>query len=84
LSSLLRNQERGGPIGPGQLQFLAATYSKLGKFAMAESTLKMAEGMKTKISRSENWLLQAFKDPAIPRRLSEEIGVIQMRAGAQN
>ena len=84
LSSLLRNQERGGPIGPGQLQFLAATYSKLGDLAMAESTLKMTEGMKTKISRSENWLLQAFKDPAIPRRLSEEIEVIQMRAGTQN
>jgi tetratricopeptide (TPR) repeat protein len=84
LSSLLRNQERGGPIGPGQLQFLAATYSKLGDSAMAESTLKMAEGMKSKISRSENWLLQAFKDPAIPRRLKEEIEVIQMRAGAQN
>ena len=84
LSSLLRNQERGGPIGPGQLQFLAATYSKLGDSAMAESTLKMAEGMKSKISHSENWLLQAFKDPAIPRRLSEEIEVIQMRTGAQN
>ena len=84
LSSLLRNQERGGPIGPGQLQFLAATYSKLGDFAMAESTLKMVEGMKTKISHSENWLLGAFKDPAIPRRLTEEIEIIQVRAGAQN
>ena len=84
LSSLLRNQERGGPIGPGQLQFLAATYSKLGDSAMAESTLKMADGMKTKISRSENWLLQAFKDPAIPRRLTEEIEVIQMGAGRQD
>ena len=84
LSSLLRNQERGGPIGPGQLQFLAATYSKLGDSAMAESTLKMAEVMKAKISRSENWLLQAFKDPTIPRRLTEEIEVIQMGAGAQN
>ena len=84
LRNLLRNQERGGPIGPGQLQFLAATYSKLGDSAMAESTLKMAKVTKAKISRSENWLLQAFKDPAIPRRLWEEIEVIQMRAGTQN
>ncbi|MDH4018796.1 MAG: hypothetical protein OEU84_04275 [Xanthomonadales bacterium] len=84
LSSLLRNQERGGPIGPGQLQFLAATYSKLGDSAMAESTLTMADDMKTKISHSENWLLEAFKDPTIPRRLTEEIEVIQMRAGAQD
>jgi len=45
LSILKRNQERGGPVGPGQLQFLAATYSKLGEAAMAESTLKMAAGL---------------------------------------
>jgi len=80
LRSLSRNQERGGPIGPGQLQFLAATYSKLGDFAMAESTLKMSGGMKTKISHTENWLLQAFKDPEIPRKLTKEIEIIQSRA----
>jgi len=84
LSSLLRNQERGGPVGPGQLQFLAATYSKLGEFAMAESTLKMADSLKSRISRSENWLLKAFRDPAIPQRLVDEIDAIEVRASTQN
>ena len=84
LSSLLRNQERGGPVGPGQLQFLSATYSKLGEFAMAESTLKMADSLKSRISRSENWLLKAFRDPAIPQRLVDEIDAIEVRASTQN
>jgi len=83
LKALLRNQERGGPIGPGQMQFLAATYSKLGDFAMAESTLIIAGNPKTGISRSEKWLMKAFRDPAIPQKLLDEIEGIRMRAGLQ-
>jgi len=84
LKALLRNQERGGPIGPGQMQFLAATYSKLGDFAMAESTLIIADGPKSGISRSEKWLMKAFRDPAIPRKLLDEIEAIRTRAGLQH
>jgi len=83
LKALLRNQERGGPIGPGQMQFLAATYSKLGDFAMAESTLIIAGSPKMEISRSEKWLLSAFRDPAIPQKLLDEIEIIRTRAGLQ-
>jgi TolB-like protein len=84
LKALLRNQERGGPIGLGQMQFLAATYSKLGNFAMAESTLIIAGDSKSGISRSEKGLLNAFRDPAIPQRLLDEIEVIRTRAGLQH
>ena len=84
LKALLRNQERGGPIGPGQMRFLAATYSKLGDFAMAESTLIIAGGPKSGISRSEEWLMKAFKDPAIPRKLLDEIEAIRTRAALQH
>lgn len=84
LGALKRNQERGGPVGTGQLQFLAATYSKLGDIAMAESTLKMADGLKSSISHSENWLLKAFKDPAIPRMLTDEIEAIEKRISEQD
>lgn len=84
LHALLRNQERGGPIGPGQMQFLAATYSKLGDFAMAESTLIIAGGSKSGIDRSENWLMNSFRDPAIPQKLLDEIEAIRTRTGLQN
>jgi TolB-like protein/Tfp pilus assembly protein PilF len=82
LEALLKNQERGGPTGPGQVQVLAAVHSKLGQYAAAESLLNSASAMHRDISRSENWLLRAFKDPAVPKRLTDE--VVLIRAGTRN
>jgi len=84
LEAFLKNQQRGGPSGPGQLQFLAAVYSKLGDFAMAESTMKRSENLNSEIGRSENWLLKSFRDPTIPQLLIDEIEVIRTRAELQD
>jgi len=45
LAAMMRNQERGGPHGPGSMQFLAVTYSKMDEMAKAELTLKLADTM---------------------------------------
>ena len=79
--ALLKNQRRGGPIGPGQLQLLAATHFRLGDIAGAESSLAMAEGLRDEVGRSENWLLGAFRNPEVPQKLFDDIVAICTQAG---
>jgi len=77
LDAVMRNQERGGPLGPGTMQLLAATYSKMGEMAKAELSLKLADTMKPEDYNWEAWFLDAFKDPALPHKLLDEIEIIR-------
>jgi TolB-like protein len=82
LDALMRNQERGGPLGPGSMQFLAVTYSKMGQMARAELTLKLADTMTPEDYNWETWFLSAFKDPALPHKVLDEIEIIRERVSA--
>jgi len=75
--ALMRNQDRGGPLGPGTMQLLAVTYSKMGEMAKAEITLKLADTMTPGDHKKEAWLLSAFKDPALPHKVLDEIETIR-------
>jgi tetratricopeptide (TPR) repeat protein len=77
LDALMRNQERGGPLGPGAMQFLAVTYSRMDETARAELTLNLADTMKPEGYNWEAWFLDAFKDPALPRKVLDEIEIIR-------
>ena len=70
-------QERGGPRGPGTMQFLAVTYSKMGEMAKAELTLKLADTMTPGDYNWEAWFLSAFKDPTLPHKVLDEIETIR-------
>ena len=77
LDALMRNQERGGPLGPGTMQFLAVAYSKMGEVARAEITLKLADTMTPESYNWEAWFLSAFKNPALPHKVLDEIEIIR-------
>ena len=77
LDAMMRNQERGGPHGPGSMQFLAVTYSKMDEMAKAELTLKLADTMTPGDYDWEAWFLSAFKDPALPHKVLDEIEIIR-------
>jgi len=84
LDVYMRNQERGGPLGPGTMQFLAVTYSRMGERTKAESTLKLAEASTSGDYKWEAWLLRAFKDPALPRKVLDELEMIRERISASH
>jgi TolB-like protein/Tfp pilus assembly protein PilF len=73
LNALQRNQERGGPLGAGQMRVLAAAYSKTGEPAKAEYTLKVANSLAPETGRWKDWLSNAFEDPAVLQTLFDEI-----------
>ena len=59
------------------MQFLAVTYSKMGEMAKAELSLKLADTMTPEDYKWETWFLDAFKDPALPRKVLDEIEIIR-------
>lgn len=81
LNALLKNQNRGGPQGAGPLRFLAASHSKLGESGQAELALKAADQQSQGQHDWETWLLNAFRDPALPHKVIDEVRSI--RASAQ-
>jgi hypothetical protein len=64
------------------MQFLAVTYSKMGQMAKAELTLKLADTMTPEDYNWETWFLSAFKDPALPHKVLDEIEIIRERVSA--
>jgi hypothetical protein len=59
------------------MQFLAVTYSKMDEMAKAELTLKLADTMTPGDYDWKAWFLSAFKDPAFPHKVLDEIEVIR-------
>ena len=74
---LVRNQERGGPHGPGPMRTLAASYSRLGQETMAVSVLSQADKLAPGEDQWREWLLSAFEDPNVALRVIDEIGLIR-------
>lgn len=74
---MLRSRERGGPDGPGQMRFLAASYSKLGDSIRAEAILREADALEPDDTEWKNWLLRSFADREIPERVISEIEYIK-------
>lgn len=77
LDAMMRNQERGGPLGPGTMHLLAVIYSKKGEMAKAELTLKLADTITSEDYNWEAWFLSAFKDPTLPHKVLDEIETIR-------
>jgi adenylate cyclase len=62
LRAFLRNQERGGPLGPGIHNFIAAAYAGLGDSANASATLNVADLLKNENSDWEDWVRRSWKN----------------------
>ncbi len=62
LRAFLRNQERGGPLGPGIHNFVAAAYFALGDNAKAVDTLAVADLLKNENHDWEDWVRRSWKN----------------------
>jgi len=78
--NFLKNKERGGPGGAGPVRFLAASYSKLGQTALAESVLRQSDQLSPGSDQWKEWLLRSFSDPAIPLRVLDEVEHIRVHS----
>jgi len=62
LRAFQRNQERGGPLGPGIHNFVAAAYFALGDNAKAVDTLAVADLLKNENYDWEDWVRRSWKN----------------------
>ncbi len=68
LASFQRNIERGGPIGPHMLVYIAATHAALGDAQMEQNVLRTLRENPSSFS-VETWLRRAYRDPGEIERL---------------
>lgn len=62
LRAFLRNQERGGPLGPGTHNFVAAAYIAVGDSAKAVDALAVADLLKNENYDWEAWVRRSWKN----------------------
>jgi adenylate cyclase len=63
LQAFKKSRERGGPLGPGIHNFVAASYAALGDMANARATLDAADLLENTDLRWENWVKRSWKNP---------------------
>lgn len=62
LRAFLKNQDRGGPLGPGIHYFIAAAYVALGDTTKAADALRVADLLKTENYDWEDWVRRSWKN----------------------
>jgi adenylate cyclase len=62
LRAFLRNQERGGPLGPGVHNFVAAAHFALGDSAKAVDALAVADLLRNESYDWEGWIRRSWKN----------------------
>jgi len=75
--AFIKNQERGGPLGPGIHHFVAASYAALGDSAKARATLDVADLLENADNNWENWVRRSWKNPEDSDRILELIEQIR-------
>ena len=69
LRVFVKNQERGGPLGPGIHNFIAASYAALGDNAKAKATLSLAGLLENADFNWENWVKRSWKNQEDSERI---------------
>ena len=62
LQAFLKNQERGGPIGPGIHYFVTAAYVALGDSTKAADSLGVADLLRDENNDWEDWVRRSWKN----------------------
>jgi adenylate cyclase len=77
LAAFLRNRERGGPLGPGIHNFIAATYAVLGDSAKAAATLSVADLLRNENHDWEDWVRRSWQHQKDSERILKLIKQIR-------
>jgi len=78
LQAFLLNRERGGPLGPGVHNFVAASYAALGDSANAKATLSFADRLENADFNWENWVRRSWKNPEDAEHILKLIETIRI------